>query len=116
MPPHSPPDSFTKRSVSSNDPNNTSNQDPSALDGDETQYAYPAMARSSSEEKDPKAPAPSKRKEQNRAAYVDDHQKTPEMAFGENLTGSECDINVGDLVSEHSASEKSAASKTSRTK
>ncbi|KAJ6106278.1 hypothetical protein N7512_009795 [Penicillium capsulatum] len=68
-PPHSPPDSFTKRSISSNDPNNISKPDLGAPDGDDTQYVDPAVGRSSSEEKDSKVAAPSKRKEQNRAAY-----------------------------------------------
>jgi hypothetical protein len=67
-PPHSPPDSFTKHSESSNDVNHTK-RDPASVDGDERQYIDPA-GQSSSEEKDNMTPAQSKRKAQNRAAYV----------------------------------------------
>ncbi|KAJ5523134.1 hypothetical protein N7513_012678 [Penicillium frequentans] len=67
-PPHSPPDSFTKHSVSSNDYNNNSKLDPSSIDGDENHYADTGIARSSSEEKESMTPAQSKRKAQNRAA------------------------------------------------
>lgn len=69
-PPHSPPDSFTKHSVSSNDFGNNSKLDPSSIDGDENHYADIGVARSSSEEKESMTPAQSKRKAQNRAAYV----------------------------------------------
>ncbi|KAJ6131569.1 hypothetical protein N7523_001275 [Penicillium sp. IBT 18751x] len=65
-PPHSPPDSFTKHSVSSNDVNHTKT-DPASIDGDERHYTDPA-GHSSSEEKDNMTPAQSKRKAQNRAA------------------------------------------------
>ncbi|CAG7961109.1 unnamed protein product [Penicillium olsonii] len=64
-PPHSPPESFTKHSVSSNDANNQ-HTDPISFDGDDSQHADP-LGRSSSEEKD-SVPAQSKRKAQNRAA------------------------------------------------
>ncbi|CDM34001.1 transcriptional regulator family: bZIP [Penicillium roqueforti] len=64
-PPHSPPDSV-KHSASS-DAANTQHTRPTSFDGDETQFADPALGRSSSEEKD-SAPAQSKRKAQNRAA------------------------------------------------
>ncbi|CAG8007472.1 unnamed protein product [Penicillium salamii] len=62
-PPHSPPESFTKHSESS-DANNQ-HTDPISFDGDESNLADPL--RSSSEEKD-SVPAQSKRKAQNRAA------------------------------------------------
>ncbi|CAG8939385.1 unnamed protein product [Penicillium salamii] len=62
-PPHSPPESFTKHSESS-DANNQ-HTDPISFDGDEANLADPL--RSSSEEKD-SVPAQSKRKAQNRAA------------------------------------------------
>ncbi|CAI7647125.1 unnamed protein product [Penicillium bialowiezense] len=65
-PPHSPPESFTKNSVSSHDGNNQ-HTDPASIDGDEIQFADPSLGRSSSEEKD-SGPAQSKRKAQNRAA------------------------------------------------
>lgn len=65
-PPHSPPDSFSKYSETSNDVNHTKT-DPTSIDGDEGHYADPA-GRSSSEEKDNMTPAQSKRKAQNRAA------------------------------------------------
>ena len=68
-PPHSPPDSFTKQSVSSNDPNNNTKPGPASLDGDEF-FADGGVARSSSEEKESMTPAQTKRKAQNRAAYV----------------------------------------------
>ncbi|CAG7980692.1 unnamed protein product [Penicillium salamii] len=61
-PPHSPPESFTKHSESS-DANNQ-HTDPISFDGDEANIAD---VRSSSEEKD-SVPAQSKRKAQNRAA------------------------------------------------
>ncbi|OQE28765.1 hypothetical protein PENSTE_c003G10076 [Penicillium steckii] len=67
-PPHSPPDSFTKTSVSSNDPHTNTKLDPSSIDGDENQYADPTLGRSSSEEKESMTPAQTKRKAQNRAA------------------------------------------------
>jgi hypothetical protein len=66
-PPHSPPDSFTKHSVSSNDFNN-SKLDPPSIDGDENHFADAGIARSSSEEKESMTPAQTKRKAQNRAA------------------------------------------------
>ncbi|KAJ5628868.1 hypothetical protein N7490_011096 [Penicillium lividum] len=66
-PPHSPPDSYTKHSVSDNDYGNNSKLDPSSIDGDENHFAD-GMTRSSSEEKDSMTPAQSKRKAQNRAA------------------------------------------------
>lgn len=72
-PPHSPPDSFTKHSVSSNDVNNNARMDPASIDGDENQFADPGVGRSSSEEKESMTPAQSKRKAQNRAAYVISH-------------------------------------------
>lgn len=68
-PPHSPPDSFTKHSVSSNDVHHSTKQEPTSIDGDDSQYHDPT-GRSSSEEKDSATPAQSKRKAQNRAAYV----------------------------------------------
>ncbi|KAJ5920843.1 hypothetical protein N7466_009169 [Penicillium verhagenii] len=66
--PHSPPDSFTKHSVSSNDFGHNSKMDPSSLDGDENNFGDAGLGRSSSEEKDSMTPAQSKRKAQNRAA------------------------------------------------
>ncbi|KAJ5439400.1 uncharacterized protein N7458_010398 [Penicillium daleae] len=66
-PPHSPPDSFTKHSVSSNDVHHSTKQEPTSIDGDDSQYHDPT-GRSSSEEKDSATPAQSKRKAQNRAA------------------------------------------------
>ncbi|KAJ5094527.1 hypothetical protein N7456_010388 [Penicillium angulare] len=68
VPPHSPPDSFTKHSVSSNDPNNHTKAESGILDGDENLYGDGGMARSSSEEKESMTPAQTKRKAQNRAA------------------------------------------------
>ncbi|KAJ5693081.1 hypothetical protein N7462_002504 [Penicillium macrosclerotiorum] len=67
-PPHSPPDSFTKHSVSSNDIHHNNKPEPASIDGDDNQYADPAAGRSSSEEKESATPAQSKRKAQNRAA------------------------------------------------
>ncbi|KAJ5198798.1 uncharacterized protein N7459_008643 [Penicillium hispanicum] len=67
-PPHSPPDSFTKHSVSSNDPTHNAKSDPTSIDGDENQFADTVAGRSSSEEKESLNPAQSKRKAQNRAA------------------------------------------------
>lgn len=69
-PPHSPPDSFTKHSISSNDVRYGSKPDPVTFDGEENQFADAGMGRSSSEEKESATPAQSKRKAQNRAAYV----------------------------------------------
>ncbi|KAJ5103783.1 hypothetical protein N7532_004312 [Penicillium argentinense] len=67
-PPHSPPDSFTKTSVSSNDPNSHTRAGPASTDGDDNQFVDPAVGRSSSEEKESMTPAQTKRKAQNRAA------------------------------------------------
>ncbi|PYH95557.1 hypothetical protein BO71DRAFT_351076 [Aspergillus ellipticus CBS 707.79] len=65
-PPHSPPESTTKQSVSSNDYSN--NQfDRGSPDGDD-QLLDLNLGRSSSEEKEILTPAQSKRKAQNRAA------------------------------------------------
>ncbi|PWY91045.1 hypothetical protein BO70DRAFT_384598 [Aspergillus heteromorphus CBS 117.55] len=65
-PPHSPPESTTKQSVSSNDyPNN--HYDRASPDGDD-QLLDLNLGRSSSEEKEILTPAQSKRKAQNRAA------------------------------------------------
>jgi hypothetical protein len=69
-PPHSPPDSYSKTSVSSHDPNNNTKPGTSSIDGDENQFGDPALGRSSSEEKESMTPAQTKRKAQNRAAYV----------------------------------------------
>ncbi|KAJ5174760.1 uncharacterized protein N7482_000637 [Penicillium canariense] len=66
-PPHSPPDSFTKHSVSSNDVYNSTKPDPGSIDGDDHHSADPTE-RCSSEEKESATPAQSKRKAQNRAA------------------------------------------------
>ncbi|KAJ6079114.1 hypothetical protein N7467_008867 [Penicillium canescens] len=66
-PPHSPPESFSKHSVSSNEAGNNQHADPISFDGDEPQFADPSMGRSSSEENQ-SVPAQSKRKAQNRAA------------------------------------------------
>ncbi|RAL10382.1 putative bZIP transcription factor (Fcr3) [Aspergillus homomorphus CBS 101889] len=65
-PPHSPPESLTKQSVSSND---VANQhfDQASLEADDLPVEF-NPARSSSEEKDNMTPAQSKRKAQNRAA------------------------------------------------
>lgn len=68
--PHSPPDSLTKRSASSPDVTYNQQNDPNTLDGDDTQMA---VGRSSSDEKESLTPAQSKRKAQNRAAYVLNH-------------------------------------------
>lgn len=68
-PPHSPPDSCTKQSVSSNDVHNHTKLEPASVDEDDGQYHDPTV-RSSSEEKESLTPAQSKRKAQNRAAYV----------------------------------------------
>ncbi|CAG8878142.1 unnamed protein product [Penicillium nalgiovense] len=65
--PHTPPESV-KHSASSDAANNQYTR-PTSFDGDETQFADPTLGRSSSEEKE-SAPAQSKRKAQNRAAYV----------------------------------------------
>ncbi|KAJ5748833.1 uncharacterized protein N7511_010529 [Penicillium nucicola] len=65
-PPHSPPESFSKHSVSSTDGGNNQHTDP-IFEGDEPQFADPSMGRSSSEENQ-SAPTQSKRKAQNRAA------------------------------------------------
>ncbi|CAI7585192.1 unnamed protein product [Penicillium pancosmium] len=67
-PPHSPPDSYSKTSVSSNDPNNNTKPGTSSIDGDENQFGDSALGRSSSEEKESMTPAQTKRKAQNRAA------------------------------------------------
>lgn len=69
-PPHSPPDSFSRHSVSSNDVKSTARANPASIDGDVNQFADPGVDRSSSEEKESMTPAQSKRKAQNRAAYV----------------------------------------------
>ncbi|KAF7131396.1 hypothetical protein CNMCM5793_004567 [Aspergillus hiratsukae] len=62
-PPHSPPESFSKHSVSSNEfPN--SYAELGSIEGGDDQHQH----RSSSEEKDNLTPAQSKRKAQNRAA------------------------------------------------
>ncbi|EPS30443.1 hypothetical protein PDE_05394 [Penicillium oxalicum 114-2] len=66
-PPHSPPDSCTKQSVSSNDVHNHTKLEPASVDEDDAQYQDPTV-RSSSEEKESLTPAQSKRKAQNRAA------------------------------------------------
>lgn len=66
-PPHSPPESV-KHSASS-DATNSQHTRPTSYDGDEAQFADPTLGRSSSEEKE-SAPGQSKRKAQNRAAYV----------------------------------------------
>ncbi|KAF9886085.1 hypothetical protein FE257_012020 [Aspergillus nanangensis] len=67
VPPHSPPESFSKHSVSSNDVTNP--HDPTSVDG-EDQLGDHGMGRSSSEEKEGSnmTPAQTKRKAQNRAA------------------------------------------------
>ncbi|GIJ99300.1 hypothetical protein Aspvir_001430 [Aspergillus viridinutans] len=62
-PPHSPPESFSKHSVSSNDFPNI-HAEPGSVEGGDDQLQH----RSSSEEKDNLTPAQSKRKAQNRAA------------------------------------------------
>ncbi|CAL5872693.1 uncharacterized protein PFLUO_LOCUS6960 [Penicillium psychrofluorescens] len=64
-PGHSPPDSFTKQSVSSNEVTSTQQAGSASLDGDENSMA---VGRSSSEEKESTIPAQNKRKAQNRAA------------------------------------------------
>lgn len=96
-PPHSPPDSYTKHSAGSSDHANFPNHDQSLGDVDDILLADPTAGRSSSEEKDSSVPAQSKRKAQNRAAYVEDptkvHTKTNFLVI---------------IVNEHSASEKSA--------
>lgn len=56
--------------------------DPVSFDGEETQFADSGMGRSSSEEKDSAAPAQSKRKAQNRAAYVISVPVVPNASFG----------------------------------
>lgn len=125
IPPHSPPDSFTKQSVSSNDVHNSTRPGPTSIDGDEGPYRDPT-GRSSSEEKDSATPAQSKRKAQNRAAYVisvfphwwsatssalSTCMKGPPLSFAKR------NANASTLTaSEHSASEKSAMSETSKTK
>ncbi|PYI18311.1 hypothetical protein BO86DRAFT_390480 [Aspergillus japonicus CBS 114.51] len=65
-PPHSPPESLTKQSVSSNDVANPS-FDRASLEADDFPVDF-NPGRSSSEEKDSVTPAQSKRKAQNRAA------------------------------------------------
>ncbi|OJJ39028.1 hypothetical protein ASPWEDRAFT_735754 [Aspergillus wentii DTO 134E9] len=65
-PPHSPPESFSKHSVSSNDAANHPT-DPASADGGDDQLMDQG-GRSDSEEKDGSVPAQSKRKAQNRAA------------------------------------------------
>lgn len=72
-PPHSPPDSFTKHSASSNEVNHNAKPEPASIDGDDNQFAELGVGRSSSEEKESMTPAQSKRKAQNRAAYVVSH-------------------------------------------
>ena len=76
-PPHSPPESV-KHSASS-DVTNSQHTRPTSYDGDETQFTDPTLGRSSSEEKE-SAPAQSKRKAQNRAAYVI-YQTRPEPSI-----------------------------------
>ncbi|PYH40975.1 putative bZIP transcription factor (Fcr3) [Aspergillus saccharolyticus JOP 1030-1] len=65
-PPHSPPESLTKQSVSSNDVAHP-HFDRASLEADEPPADF-NPGRSSSEEKDTMTPAQSKRKAQNRAA------------------------------------------------
>ncbi|OOF94610.1 hypothetical protein ASPCADRAFT_208259 [Aspergillus carbonarius ITEM 5010] len=65
-PPHSPPESLAKHSVSSND-FSSQHLDQASLDGDD-QLLDLNLGRSSSEEKESLTPAQSKRKAQNRAA------------------------------------------------
>ncbi|KAJ5601355.1 hypothetical protein N7510_010889 [Penicillium lagena] len=64
-PGHSPPDSFTKQSVSSNEVASAQQTGPASLDHDENAMA---VGRSSSEEKESMIPMQNKRKAQNRAA------------------------------------------------
>lgn len=72
-PPQSPPDSYTKQSVSSGEHLGPSHY-PGSIEGRDEFLADPGLIRSSSEEKDKEGlagtPAQSKRKAQNRAAYV----------------------------------------------
>lgn len=68
-PPHSPPESFTKQSIGSNEIKSDSAPRTSTETGDE-QSTERKSGRSSSEEKDTLTPAQSRRKAQNRAAYV----------------------------------------------
>ncbi|KAH8423306.1 putative bZIP transcription factor (Fcr3) [Aspergillus melleus] len=65
-PPHSPPESFSKHSVSSNEPFN--HTEPTSVDGGDDRMGDPHLGRSSSEEKEGTTPAQTKRKAQNRAA------------------------------------------------
>ncbi|GAQ39266.1 hypothetical protein AtubIFM56815_007694 [Aspergillus tubingensis] len=65
-PPHSPPESLTKQSVTSNE-FSSQNVDRASYDGDD-QLLDQSLGRSSSEEKESLTPAQSKRKAQNRAA------------------------------------------------
>ena len=66
--PHSPPESFSKQSASSNEPGNLG--EPIPVDVHDDQLVAQNGGRSSSEEKDGTVPPKSRRKEQNRAAYV----------------------------------------------
>ncbi|KAI9041169.1 putative bZIP transcription factor (Fcr3) [Aspergillus affinis] len=65
-PPHSPPESFSKHSVSSNEVLN--HTEPTSVDGGDDRLGDPSLGRSSSEEKEGTTPAQTKRKAQNRAA------------------------------------------------
>lgn len=112
-PPHSPPDSFTKRSISSNDVTNNTRVDPASVDGEENQFADPGVGRSSSEEKETMTPAQSKRKAQNRAAYVTHPTLICGLAPDRNYANEEFICGLARLTrsitgSAHSAKEKSA--------
>ncbi|KAJ5774055.1 hypothetical protein N7457_008951 [Penicillium paradoxum] len=68
-PPHSSPELFIKHSATGSDVPSNQRLGDAPCDGDEIQFADPSSLRSSSEEKEPDS-AQSKRKAQNRAAYV----------------------------------------------
>ncbi|KAA8647250.1 putative bZIP transcription factor (Fcr3) [Aspergillus tanneri] len=66
-PPYSPPESFSKHSVSSNEaPSHLTR--PTSVDGGDDPITDQGLGRSSSDEKESTAPAQTKRKAQNRAA------------------------------------------------
>jgi hypothetical protein len=101
-PPHSPPESV-KHSASSH------HTRPTSFDGDETQFPDPNVG-SSSEEKE-SAPAQSKRKAQNRAAYVISQTHVgPDTSTPQILTS------IRYTANEHSESARNSMSANSKTK
>jgi hypothetical protein len=116
-PPHSPPESFSKHSVSSTEAGNNQHTDPITFDGDEPPFADPSMGRSSSEENQ-SVPAQSKRKAQNRAAYVT-NQPSPSHVLSGCVDAPiirNANRTITLIANEHSAKEKNAMSAILKTK